>query len=384
MKVAISVLGRFHAFDLAREVQRQGHLERLITSYPPLLSEKFGIPPHKVASLWPIELGARVWSKAPQRLRKRWNEQLAFTRGYDRMSCHFLPNQFDIFVGWAGVCLDALRVARKRGAKVVVERGSSHQRFQKQILEDEYERWGQKFEDTHPVVFERELNSYTEADVVAVPSLFVKKTFLDQGFPENRILHSPYGVSLDQFYPMPKEDNVFRVIHCGAVSIRKGVIYLAQAFKKLNLPRAELWLVGHVDPFVGDHLRKLNVPGLKVLGPQKQSELAWFYSQCDAFCLASVEEGLAMVQPQAMACGLPIIHTENTGGADIVREGQDGYCVPIRDVEAIADRIFRLWSDRDLAKSMGDSARKRALDSISWARYGERNVRAYEELLARH
>ena len=51
-----------------------------------------------------------------------------------------------------------------------------------------------------------------------------------------------------------------------------------------------------------------------------------------------------MVQPQAMACGLPIIHTTNTGGEDIVRDGIDGFIVPIRDVESLKSKILYTYS----------------------------------------
>ncbi len=196
-------------------------------------------------------------------------------------------------------------------------------------------------------MYERELQAYQECDRIVIPSLFVKRTFLEKGIPESKLIHVPYGVSLSEFYPVPKEDKTFRVIHCGGISLRKGVQYLLQAFYELNLPDAELWLVGSVDSEINPFLAKYESDKIILKGQQPQNQLRWFYSQCSVFCIASIEEGLAMVQPQAMACGLPVIHTTNTGGEDIVRDGVDGFCVPIRDLEALKAKILYFYENTD-------------------------------------
>ena len=66
-----------------------------------------------------------------------------------------------------------------------------------------------------------------------------------------------------------------------------------------------------------------------------------------------------MVQAQAMACGLPVICTTNTGGADLVREGRDGFILPIRDVEAIKEKILYFYENPEACTAMGESARSR-------------------------
>ena len=104
-------------------------------------------------------------------------------------------------------------------------------------------------------------------------------------------------------------------------------------------------------------------------------------SQGSVFCLASIEEGLAMVQPMAMACGLPVICTTNTGGADIVREGRDGFIVPIRDVDALKEKILYFYEHPDACRAMGESARLRVQAGFSWADYGNKMIAAYQKLL---
>jgi glycosyltransferase involved in cell wall biosynthesis len=99
------------------------------------------------------------------------------------------------------------------------------------------------------------------------------------------------------------------------------------------------------------------------------------------FCLASIEEGLAMVQVQAMACGLPVICTTNTGGADIVREGRDGFIVPIRDVNALKEKILYFYENPEAGKIMGESARRRVQAGFSWSDYGHKMIASYRKIL---
>jgi glycosyltransferase involved in cell wall biosynthesis len=381
MKVSIAVYGRFHAFNLAKQLQDQNLLHSIITTYPSYKVTEFGIKSDLIASLIYLEVFSRGWSKLSTILKSDFNSQLFWLELFDRDVAKKLSGDFDIFVGWSGACFESFRRAKELGAKTVVERGSSHMAYQTRILEEEYDRWGLKFTKTHPGVYKREIQSYAECDRISIPSLFVKKTFIEQGIPEEKLIHVPYGTSLTEFYPVKKEDNVFRVIHCGAISMRKGIAYLLQAFDELQLPDAELWLVGSVSPEAEVFLQKYQSPQIILKGKQPQNQLRWFYSQCSVFCIASIEEGLAMVQPQAMACGLPVIHTTNTGGEDIVRNGIDGFSIPIRDVEAIKEKILFFYNNPDERAEMGANALQQAKTSLSWDDYGQKIINSYQGIL---
>jgi glycosyltransferase involved in cell wall biosynthesis len=386
MKVIVSVFGRFHAFNLAQQLSMRECLYSLITTYPPWEAKKYGISSELTKSLWKLELQVRAWNRLPRWIRREQNLQLKFLENFDQEVVQLLSdsldiNRIDVFVGWSGACFESFRQAKRLNAVTVVERGSSHIAHQTKLLEEEYERWGLRFTATHPGVYERELQSYEEADRIAIPSLYVKRTFIEQGISEQKLIHVPYGTSLKEFYRVPKEDKLFRVIHCGGLSLRKGVQYLLQAFFELNLPDAELWLVGTAEPEILPFLNKYQSDRIIFKGKQSQNQLYWFYSQCSVFCLASIEEGLAMVQPQAMACGLPVIHTTNTGGKDIVREGLDGFCIPIRSVEALKEKILFFYDNPDRLVEMSSNALARAKDSLSWDDYGTKIAQAYQNLL---
>lgn len=381
MEVTVSVFGRFHAFNLAQQLQKRGYLHRLISTYPTFEITKYGIAPDFICSLLHLEVLSRAWQRVPSYIRRDRNLQLWFLEHFDRSVVNCLSPGFDVFVGWSGACFWSLYRAKDMGAMTVIERGSSHMQYQTEILQEEYERWGLKFTATHPGVYERELQSYQDADGITIPSLFVKRTFLEKGIPESKLIHVSYGTSLAEFYPVPKEDCIFRVIHCGGITLRKGVQYLLQAFYELNLPDAELWLVGSLDPELEPFLAKYQSERIILKGKHPQNQLHWFYSQCSVFCLASIEDGFGMVIPQAMACGLPVIHTANTGGEDIVRAGVDGFCVPIREVEALKEKISFFYEHPEKQAEMGKNALEQAQKSLSWDDYGHKVVSAYSQLL---
>lgn len=374
--------GRFHAFDLAKQLQRASGLTQLMTTYPKYAVEKFGLPRNLVTSCPWQEAFKRGWWKLPQGIRSKWNSQYFLSSSFDRFAARHLKEGANIFVGWSASSLRTMRRAKQLGMITVLERGSSHMLFQQQIMTEEFARAGLTFNETHPAVIEQELAEYEEADYISIPSTYVKRTFLDYGVSESKLIQNPYGVNLNQFEPVPKADDVFRVIQCGMVSLRKGIPYLLQAFAELDLPRAELWLVGRVTDEIQPILSKFSRPSIVVHGPKPQAELKWYYSQCNACCLMSLEEGLAMVQAQAMACGLPLICTTNTGGEDLVEDGSEGFVIPIRDVEALKQKLLWCYQNRDACRQMGEAARQKVQQGFSWDDYGDRMLTAYQEVLA--
>jgi glycosyltransferase involved in cell wall biosynthesis len=380
VKVTVSVRGRLHAFYLARELQRHGYLHRLITSYPVFETVKYGVERDKIKSLF-VHEAQRVWRKAPRRIQGFFNPQWVVSEAFDLHASLHIPEATNLFVGWSSFSLHSLGRAKRLGAKTIVERGSSHMLHQRDILLEEYGRFGLKAVVAHPKIVEKELVEYADADYISIPSQYVKRTFVERGVSKDKLIHVPYGVDLAHFHPIPKQDDVFRVVHCGTLSLRKGVHYLLQAFSELELPRAELWLIGNMTDEIKPFLAKFTSAAVLHKGPFPEFELHMYYSQGSVFCLASIEEGLAMVQPQAMACGLPVICTTHTGGEDMVRDGQDGFIVPIRDVEALKERILFFYTNRDACREMGYSALQRVKSGYTWVDYGNRMIGEYKRIL---
>jgi glycosyltransferase involved in cell wall biosynthesis len=383
MRVTLSLMGRFWAFYLAKELERHGCLERLITSYPKFETVKYGVPRERICSLVSNEILNRAWLKAPARLKRHYNAQYLVHELFDRHAARHLPAKPELLLGWSSYSLHTLRRARELGAKTVLQHGSSHIVYQDQILREEYARLGLRgHEFAHPKIIAKELLEYQEADFISIPSFYVKETFLKRGVPAEKLLHVPYGVDLSNFYPVPKVDKTFRVIHCGNLSLRKGVHYLLQAFSELKLPGAELWLIGKVTDESVPFLKKYASPAVILQGTFPERELHKYFSQGSVFCLASIEEGLAMVQPMAMACGLPLIITTNTGGADLIQEGGEGFILPIRDVAALKEKILYCYENPEEARRMGEAARRRVRTGFTWADHADKMMAHFRRILA--
>jgi glycosyltransferase involved in cell wall biosynthesis len=230
---------------------------------------------------------------------------------------------------------------------------------------------------------EQEAGDYKLCDRILVPSHFVKRSFIDQGFDEDKIIVVPFGVDLTMFKRQKKKDKKFRVIWCGTICIRKGLHYLLQAFHELNLPDSELVLLGTISDEMTPFIEKYKSPNIIFAGPKPQAQLHKHYSQGSVFVHPSIEEGLSLVQLEAMACGLPLICTTNTGGEEIIREGKEGFIVPIRDVKALKDRMKILYDNPRKQASMADAAALRA-KRFTWNDYGDKLYRELKRVVKAH
>ena len=318
MKVIISSGGKFNIFDVALQLQKHGILERLITSYPKFKAAQYGIPKDKITSVVIKEILERGWKKLPKFFGDVYNPQYFIHEVFDTGASRGLT-EAEIVQGGASFCLKTLRRARKYGAITIVDRGNSHIKYQNRILKEEYEKFKVKvepFQLPHPKIIEKEVQEYQEADYIAIPSLFVKRSFIEEGVHESKLILNQYGVDLSMFKPAPKSDAVFRIIFGGGLSLRKGTHYLLRAFFELNLPNSELLLIGAVNDEIKPFLSKYP-KNVRQMSYRPLKELYKTYATGSIFCLPSLEEGGGMVQHQAMACGLPVIGTTNSG-ADLL------------------------------------------------------------------
>jgi glycosyltransferase involved in cell wall biosynthesis len=299
---------------------------------------------------------------------------------FDLQAARHIPDATELYIGWSGFSERGLRRASSLGAVTILERGSAHIECQRDLLIEEYKRWGVPPELPHESVVEKELREYALADYVSVPSSFARQSFLDKGFPAERLLTSSYGVDTTSFRPEAGPGGPFRVIFVGSMTLRKGVQYLLKAFSELRLQNAELWLVGALTPDLEGLFREYD--GMfRYFGPVRHSRLPDLFAQCSVFALCSIEEGQALVLTQAMSSGLPVICTPNTGGGDLVDDGVNGFIVPIRDVHALQEKLLLLYERPELCRAMGDNASRRAASDFTWEAYGDRAAATYQRLL---
>lgn len=352
-------------------------LLRLMCSQPSFQPVAFGVPRERVNATIRYDVAQRVAARLGL-LDRIPHFRHVTSDAFDRAVARKLEPA-DLVVAWSSMALHTHRRARQLGARTVVERGSSHIAFQHDILDEERRRWG--LQGAAPVdswTLDKELREYAEADAIAIPSGFVKRSFIAHGVPESKLLQVPYGVDLSAFRPAPAAPHAFRAIYVGAISLRKGIPDLLEAVKRAGV---ELWLVGPQHPEAEPFLRA-QTGHFEHKGAVPQARLPAFYAQADVFVIASIEEGLALVIPQALACGLPVICTSNSGGEDLVRDGVNGFVVPIRDPDAIAERLARLRDDPDRLAAMKRAAVESVAHGHGWRDYGVAIAARYRALVA--
>jgi glycosyltransferase involved in cell wall biosynthesis len=254
-------------------------------------------------------------------------------------------------------------------------------------VREEYERWGtnaSRYPNLFPWhVVRRMKQEYRDADYIMVLSRFARDTFAAHGIDERKLISIPLGVDVNHFYPTtPPEDDCFRIVYVGRMELLKGVHYLLQAFAELDLPGAELWLVGPALPEIAPFFEQYRGT-YRHFGEIPHTDLPPYYGASSVAVLPSINDGFGLVILEAMACGLPVIATDHTGAADLIEDGVHGFIVPIRDVKGLKNRLSYLYRHRVEALAMGTRARERVASAFTWQRYGERLIEAYSILVER-
>jgi glycosyltransferase involved in cell wall biosynthesis len=225
---------------------------------------------------------------------------------------------------------------------------------------------------------ERKEQEIQLADHIFVPSSFVQKSLTDAGIKPDKIRVVPFGAPIEYFHPQPKPDQLFRALFVGRVGPRKGVHYLLQAWQELQLPYAELLLVG-VNEFPAQWLKPyLDV--IRYIPSVPHSALNEYYITASVLVLPSLVEGLPLVLLEAMACGIPIITTPNAGGLDLITNGIEGFIVPIRDVESLTEKLEWCYRHPQELAQMGRAARKKA-EQFSWGLYRQQLANCVKEIV---
>jgi glycosyltransferase involved in cell wall biosynthesis len=383
MRIAIGTTTRFHMLDLARELRRLGEDTHVFTALPPTRVDSelrdctrthpSRLVAWRLSAYLPLLRDLNVWENATFRDFGSW-----FGRMVSRAD-------IDVLDALDCIGFEAGRAVQRRGGIWILNRGSAHILTQKELVTAEHARWKQPIPKTyfHPYMVDRGLAEYEAADAIVVPSCFARRSFLERGFDPETVHLCPYGVDITMFHPEPRADRRFRLLFVGAQSIRKGIGYLFEALRPLIRSGAvELWLVGPT-PDDGKEILRQNADLFVHHGVQSRSRLSWFYSQADALVLPSVEEGLALVQAQAMACGTPVIASVNTGAEDLFTDGVEGFIVPPRDPVAIRDRVQRLLDEPALLQRMKSAALDRVQSLGGWSRYGQTARQMYRRVIQR-
>jgi len=227
-------------------------------------------------------------------------------------------------------------------------------------------------------MFARMNRELHRADLVLCPSDFVRDTMVANGIPASKCFINPFGVDTQVFQSSQAAPDVPRFICVGAICLRKGHQYLFRAFElvKKQIPNAELICVGRFKTDFRRERRKWegqfrHYPSLS------HPELAKLLPTCTAFVLASVEEGFARVIPEGMAAGLPIVATYESGATTLVRDGVEGFIVPVCNPARMAEAMIKVAKDPAIRLKMGEASHRAGAARNTWQDYGDRLLEQY-------
>jgi glycosyltransferase involved in cell wall biosynthesis len=274
--------------------------------------------------------------------------------------------------------IEALRRLKARGVKIVHEC----------MISPDVARWVREERQLFPGLeaeddiaaevlgIERDREKYSLADLVIVPSEFVRDAVVGLGCSREKVSLVPYGLEVDEFAGNAAPV-AGRVLFVGSVGLRKGSHYLAAAARILKErgSKAVVRVVGPAPEHIGVHPA---FTGPDYVGQVPRAVVKAEFSTADVFVLPTLCEGSAIVHLEALAAGLPVVTTPNCGS--VIRDGVEGFIVPVRRPDLIADRIEQIVSDRSLRGRMSENARRRALD-YSLDRYRDRLIGALQAVV---
>ncbi|MDQ6940147.1 MAG: glycosyltransferase family 4 protein [Verrucomicrobiota bacterium] len=284
--------------------------------------------------------------------------------------------RYDLFHSWSGDCLQSLRVAKRRGIPSLIEIPTWHRDRGRAPKIATAANGKRGWKENLLLERERFLEEYELADLLVVLSERAADTFRVQGFPEKKLYYLPRGVDVQRFTPGEKPP-VFRAIFSGALIERKGIHFLLEAWHRLNLKNAELWLVGSVHDEAKPHLQTFWRDNIRVVGFARDVEN--YLRQGTVHVFPSQLEGSAKVTYEAAACGLPQITTREAG--DVVIDNVEGIIIPPANVDRLAEAILHLYQHPEIVERMSIAARERVVKNFTWDHFRTRLLIAYQRAM---
>ena len=217
---------------------------------------------------------------------------------------------------------------------------------------------------------ERKIEERHLADAIICASSFTKRSLVDAGVPPSKVFVEPYGVNQSTFSPSTEKFSRFSVVWASSYTQTKGIGYLLEALARHPAPNMELVVAGH--PHSTDAISPYeNRVRVRRLGQLGRDELGKAMACCHVHVFPTLLEGFGRNIIEAMASGLPVITTANCAGPDLIEDGVSGFIIPIRDVDAICEKLTWVYENPEAAREMGRVARQRVA-ALTQSNYRQR------------
>lgn len=332
---------------------------------PTLARGKYRVPYRLVGTLRAVEWHDRIMAR---RIKK-------------------MVGKIDIIHAWPLGSLRTLTTARQLGIPTVLERCNAHTGFAYEVVREECRRLGVALPPDHEHAYNadklrREEEEYAQADRLLCPSDFVVKTFIDRGFPPQKLARHQYGFDEKVYCPgsEPRDPNrPFTMLFVGLCAVRKGVHFALEAW--LKSPASKDGIFQIAGAFLPDYQEKLahmlSHPSVRVLG--HRSDVPDLMRKADVLVLPSIEEGSALVTSEARGCGCVLLVSDASGA--YCTHGENALVHSAGDVATLAQQITTLHSDRALLERLRATSLRTAAD-FTWAAAGKQLLQVYRDVVA--
>lgn len=366
LKGIVSVGTKFHAYYTAQSLLKCDKLKTLICGR----KHKCNLPSEKVINISiPQYLGIGI--RKIKILNRLFNYNIISDLLFDKLAVRKLAvrklHNVDFFIGFNNYVLYQFKYLKDKNVKMFLDQRTAHGNYEKEIGLLEY---GKVPKNLSKKMLKRKEDEIEMADYILVPSKFVYQTMVENNVEKEKLILLPYGYNENLFYNknIRSRKETLNLIFVGSICHRKGCKYLLEAYSELRKEiDITLTMVGNIEPEfekVFNNYRSI----IEYKGYVNNEKLVELYNKADIFIFPSLCEGSALVTYEALACGLPLIVTYNTGS--VIEDGKEGYVIQPRSIDEIKKSIIKMYNDRDLVDKMSQQALKTVKD-FTWDKYAE-------------
>ena len=340
---------------------------------------KYEIPDSKIQRLWYPEL-KRLLLKTDQASSRRLTDE-SYSKLDSKTTRELSLHSVKVIHAYEDGAYNTFKKSKELGIQCSYELPIAHWATSRRLLSEESERYPH-WEPTLETTVNRRKRFLKEeelklADRISCPSQFVLDSIpleIRKNVPCQIVPFGSPGSPNDLFFPRynkNKVNKIFKILFVGSMSQRKGLADLFLAMKLLKKEPIKLSILGQ--PSMPMEFYRKEFSDFYYYKPCSNAGVRKVMHQHDALVLPSIVEGRALVQQEALSCGLPIIVTKNAGGEDLIEENITGHLIPIRSPEKIAEKILSLISNRNTSIDMVERRNNKA-KSYTWPAYAQRII----------
>ncbi len=335
------------------------------------------LPVDKVHTLIGPLLFQKVATRSRSAAARQLGEWMAWAV-FDRWVARQLPRlRPKVVVGYEMCCAETFRVAKSLGITCVLDAAAFHHTMQDKILDED--KYGAK-SWTGKRLRRRKQIEVELADKIICVSELARRSYVDTGVDENRIVVNQVGCDVTKFAATAESSRTGapKFVFVGIPINRKGFDLLAASYARLlgQCRDAELHVAG--DAAMAARL----VAGrhVHIHGKLSHDQLSKLLAQMDCLVLPSRLESFGMVVVEALAAGVPVIVSDHAGASEAIKENVNGWVVPAGDESALLERMMSCCRDIDRVRLMGAACARSAADH-DWSHYSRRTLDIFEPLL---